>query len=93
MNDYLKDRNGGKLPTDALFAYCVRELLQKQWSILLDEDFVKAVNDGRVFMCPDGKERCFYPRIFTYSADYPEKYVGSELFQPSALFTQPTGFG
>lgn len=26
-------------------------------------------------MCPDGVERRFYPRIFSYSADYPEKYV------------------
>jgi hypothetical protein len=30
---------------------------------------------GIVIMCHDGIERRFYPRIFTYSADYPEKLV------------------
>lgn len=34
-----------------------------------------------IFSCSDGVERRFYPRIFTYSADYPEKYV-----LPSLLF-------
>ncbi|KAJ3526888.1 hypothetical protein NMY22_g9993 [Coprinellus aureogranulatus] len=73
LNDHLKDRNGGKLPTDALFAYCARELFHKQWSVLLDSEFSAAVKEGIVLRCPDGKERCFYPRIFTYAADYPEK--------------------
>jgi hypothetical protein len=28
-----------------------------------------------VVKCADGIERRVYPRIFTYSADYPEKWV------------------
>ena len=30
---------------------------------------------GIVIKCCDGVLRRFYPRLFTYSADYPEKYV------------------
>jgi hypothetical protein len=30
---------------------------------------------GFVVRCGDNIERRVYPRIFTYSADYPEKYV------------------
>jgi hypothetical protein len=30
-----------------------------------------------VIQCADGIERRIYPRIFTYSADYPEKWVRS----------------
>jgi hypothetical protein len=26
-------------------------------------------------LCADDLQRRFYPRIFTYSADYPEKWV------------------
>jgi hypothetical protein len=41
----------------------------------LDGELVDAMRDGLVLRCPDGHSRCFYPRIFTYSADYPEKWV------------------
>lgn len=75
FNDYLRKRNNGKLPTDAVYAHCARELFQQQWSIMLDDELLDAMKHGLVLLCPDGKERCFYPRIFTYSADYPEKYV------------------
>jgi Plavaka transposase len=44
-----------------------------QWAILLDEDFIHAYRHGIVVECLDGVMRRFYPRIFTYSADYPEK--------------------
>ncbi|KAI0309335.1 hypothetical protein OF83DRAFT_1072198, partial [Amylostereum chailletii] len=36
-------------------------------------DFVEAYTHGIVVDCPDGVTRRFYPRIFTYSADYPER--------------------
>ena len=45
------------------------------WAIILDDDFIHACTYGIVIMCIDGIERRVYPRIFTYSADYPEKYV------------------
>jgi hypothetical protein len=47
------------------------------WSLLLDEEFLHAYTYGIVIQCIDGIERRVYPRIFTYSADYPEKYVHS----------------
>ncbi|TEB33312.1 hypothetical protein FA13DRAFT_1589061, partial [Coprinellus micaceus] len=75
FKDYLKDRNGGKVPTDHLFSHCARELFQSQWCVLLDEELVDAMKNGIVLVCPDGIPRCFFPRIFTYSADYPERRV------------------
>jgi hypothetical protein len=49
--------------------------MHEQWKILLDDEFLKAYHEGIVILCVDGIQRRFYPRIFTYSADYPEKYV------------------
>ncbi|TFK17414.1 hypothetical protein FA15DRAFT_661464 [Coprinopsis marcescibilis] len=45
------------------------------WEILLGDNLVSAMKDGIVLMCHNGIERRFYPRIFTYSADYPEKVL------------------
>ena len=75
LYDYLKNLNDGKVPADGLLAYCVREAYHQQWSILLDEELCNAMQHGICLPCPDGETRCFYPRIFTYSADYPEKQV------------------
>ncbi|TEB19263.1 hypothetical protein FA13DRAFT_1719017 [Coprinellus micaceus] len=75
LNDYLKEMNEGKLPTSALFTYCARELFHEQWSILLGPEFTNAMKYGIILPCPDGKMRCFFPRIFSYSADYPEKVL------------------
>jgi len=49
--------------------------MQKVWDKLLDNEFVAAYEHGFVVYCTDGQYRRFYPRIFTYSADYPEKSV------------------
>ena len=54
--------------------------MHEQWKILLDDDFLEAWKHGIVIMCWDGVKRRFYPRIFTYSADYPEKWVAWSLF-------------
>ena len=59
--------------------HCHRELFHKQWNILLDDEFLEAYEHGIVICCCDGITCRFYPRIFTYSADYPEKYVNSYL--------------
>lgn len=45
------------------------------WALLLDEEFLHAYVHGIVITCADGITRRVYPRIFTYSADYPEKSV------------------
>lgn len=68
---------GGRRVSQALMTYCRREVFHAQWAILLDDEFIVAYEHGIVIMCPDGIERRFYPRIFTYSADYPEKYVNN----------------
>ena len=56
-----------------LMAHCRRELIQAVWKYLLDDDFIHAMKYGVVVLCHDGIRRRIYPRIFTYSADYPEK--------------------
>jgi hypothetical protein len=56
-----------------LLAHCKRELFHAVWNILLDKEFLEAYKNGIVVKCYDGKYRRVYPRIFTYSADYPEK--------------------
>ncbi|KAJ3524956.1 hypothetical protein NMY22_g10778 [Coprinellus aureogranulatus] len=75
FDDYLQKRNDGRAPTEGLFTHCAREVFQKQWSLMLDDELLDAMKHGLVLLCPDGRRRCFYPRIFTYSADYPEKQV------------------
>jgi len=59
--------------TDPLMAHCRRELFHEAWRVLLDKDFIHAYVHGVVMDCADNIKRRIYPRIFTYSADYPEK--------------------
>lgn len=56
-----------------IITHCRRELMHAVWKILLDDEFIHAYEYGIVIQCADGIERRIYPRIFTYSADYPEK--------------------
>lgn len=65
----------GRKPTDAFITLCHREYFHRQWDVLLNEEFLDAYENGIKILCGDGVIRVFYPRIFTYSADYPEKYV------------------
>ncbi|KIJ43684.1 hypothetical protein M422DRAFT_252926 [Sphaerobolus stellatus SS14] len=65
----------GKPCSGELFTHCKRELVQSIWHILLDEDFRKAYKEGVVVRCADGIMRRVYLRLFTYSADYPEKML------------------
>jgi hypothetical protein len=39
----------------------------------LDEEFLHAYSHGIVMTCADGILQRMFPKIFTYSADYPEK--------------------
>ena|ERR1700722_146502 len=68
---------GGKAPSNPLMTHCARDLMHQQWAVLLDDEFLEAWRHGIVITCCDGIKRRFYPRIFTYSADYPEKYISS----------------
>lgn len=65
----------GEGPTTDLLAHARRELMHAIWSCILDDDFQQAYEHGLIIQCPDGVSRRFYPRIFTYSADYPEKVL------------------
>ncbi|KAH7917705.1 hypothetical protein BV22DRAFT_1025919 [Leucogyrophana mollusca] len=75
FKDFVTTHNGPKTLTDVLLAHCHRELFHSQWRVLLDEEFREAYKHGIVITCCDGIQRRFYPRIFTYSADYPEKIL------------------
>ncbi|KAG2046144.1 hypothetical protein BDR06DRAFT_1014963 [Suillus hirtellus] len=58
----------------SLHTHCRRELFQACWGIMLDEDFLDAYRHGIILKCADGVLQRVFPRLFTYSADYPEKY-------------------
>lgn len=71
----MKAYNG--LPASAeTITHLKRELVQKVWELLLDDEFMEAYENGIVITCADGVTRQNFPRFFTYSADYPE----SEFF-------------
>ncbi|KAG6913175.1 hypothetical protein DXG01_009051 [Tephrocybe rancida] len=76
FKDFASEHIGGKGgPGQPFLAHCRRELFHAQWSIILDEEFLEAWRHGIVIECLDGRFRRFYPRILTYSADYPEKVL------------------
>ena len=63
-----------KAPSRALLTHCRRELFHAAHTVLLnDPEFQNAYKNGIVVKCIDGIVRRLFPRIFTYSADYPEK--------------------
>ncbi|KIM83849.1 hypothetical protein PILCRDRAFT_68884 [Piloderma croceum F 1598] len=66
---------GGKAPSPALMTHCSRELFHAQWKVLLDDNFLQAWKHGIMILCADDINHQFYPRIFTYSADYPKKIL------------------
>ncbi|KAG2049220.1 hypothetical protein BDR06DRAFT_984493 [Suillus hirtellus] len=59
----------------ALHTHCRRELFHTCWDTLLDTDFLHTYCHGIMLKCADGVFRRIFPRIFTYSADYPEKVL------------------
>ena len=66
----------GKAASNALLTHCRREIFQAAWLILIqDPEFLDAYVNGMIVDCIDGIRRRVFPRFFTYSADYPEKYV------------------
>ncbi|KIK34293.1 hypothetical protein CY34DRAFT_98289, partial [Suillus luteus UH-Slu-Lm8-n1] len=80
LPDSIKDVLSGlsrisKTGMASLLTYCRRELFHSCWDTLLDEDFLEAYQHGIVLKCADGVLRRIFPRIFTYSADYPEKVL------------------
>jgi hypothetical protein len=73
FKDFASKHTGRRGPGEHFFTHCHREFFHEQMTVLLDDDFIEAYKHGIVVMCCDGIKHRFYPRIFTYSADYPEK--------------------
>ncbi|KAH9172689.1 hypothetical protein EDB89DRAFT_1832399, partial [Lactarius sanguifluus] len=65
----------GQPPSPAVETHCKRELMHAVWNHLMDEGFTEGYTKGLVICCTDGTERSFFPRIITYTADYPEKIL------------------
>ncbi|KAJ3524523.1 hypothetical protein NMY22_g10961 [Coprinellus aureogranulatus] len=75
--DWYVSLSGKKRVTATLATHVHRELFHEQWRLLLDDEFLHAYRHGLVVDCSDGVRRRFYPRIMTYSADYPERQVNT----------------
>lgn len=63
----------GRPASAPVLTHCKRELMHALWLLLLDQDFLHVYEHGIVIRCGDGITCRVFPRIFTYSADYPEK--------------------
>ncbi|KAI9057376.1 hypothetical protein FKP32DRAFT_1745228 [Trametes sanguinea] len=79
IQDFIREHNDGKPASASLITHCRRELFHGQWECIIDDEFVHAYAHGIVVDCIDGIRRRLYPRIFTYSADYPEKMLLATL--------------
>ena len=74
IQDFIQKVQGGEAVSAQLFTHVRREFIQAVWALLLDEDFIMGYNHGIEINCADGIKCRVYLRLFTYSADYPEKY-------------------
>ena len=63
----------GEAASATTVTHLKRELFHAIWELLLDQEFLHAYEHGIILKCADGVVRRIFPRIFTYSADYPEK--------------------
>ncbi|EUC58746.1 hypothetical protein RSOL_274000 [Rhizoctonia solani AG-3 Rhs1AP] len=72
-------KDGRTVKNSAMLAHLRRELMHEVWGKLLDDRFVDAWVHGYVIKCADGIKRRVYPRILTYSADYPERVLLSTI--------------
>ncbi|KAG2057274.1 hypothetical protein BDR06DRAFT_980942 [Suillus hirtellus] len=81
FKDFVGTYTNGKGIGRECTTHCQHELFQAQWKILLDEEFLEAYEHGMVILCCDGVKRRFYPQVFTYSVDYPEKVLVATIWQ------------
>lgn len=78
IKDYIRKLRDGKSARGPLLTHLRRELFHAAWALLIqDPEFIEAYKHGIIVECSDGIRRRIYPRIFTYSADYPEKYISN----------------
>lgn len=79
IQDFYKENFDTTAP-QATLTHLKRELMHAIWELILNDEFMEAYEHGIVIICPDGVSRRFYPRFFTYSVDYPEKWVSNDMF-------------
>ncbi|THG96738.1 hypothetical protein EW145_g7727 [Phellinidium pouzarii] len=75
FQDFIRSQAKGEKASDDLQTHCRREIMHGVWKVILDDDLRHAWQFGMVVECGDRLIRRLYPRIFTYSADYPEKVL------------------
>ncbi|KAI9067850.1 hypothetical protein FKP32DRAFT_1562843, partial [Trametes sanguinea] len=78
LQDFYMHVYGTAISADVL-TFCKCELMQRIWLLLLDDEFLDAYENGILVRCGDGVTRRIFPRILTYSADYPEKILLAAL--------------
>ncbi|KAG9120430.1 hypothetical protein FRC07_004082 [Ceratobasidium sp. 392] len=74
IKDIITELNG-RPPLAGLLTHLRRELMHAVLRELLDDEFLHAWQHGIKIRCADGIERRVFPRLFTYTADYPERQV------------------
>ncbi|KDQ25345.1 hypothetical protein PLEOSDRAFT_160001 [Pleurotus ostreatus PC15] len=65
----------GVPPSAQMLTHLKRELMHAVWGLLLTPEYIDAYAHGIIIKCFDSIERRIFPRILTYSADYPEKIL------------------
>ena len=75
IQEFCEKHFQGQSATDYVLTHLHRELMHAVWLTLLDQEFIDAYVNGVLIEFIDGVTHQVFPRIFTYSADYPEKYV------------------
>ncbi|RPD53352.1 hypothetical protein L226DRAFT_473339 [Lentinus tigrinus ALCF2SS1-7] len=74
VQDFYEREHGAHASAETLrWLRC--ELMQKIWELILNDKFKDAYRHGVVVECADGVIRRLFPRLFVYSADYPEKVL------------------
>ncbi|KIL60072.1 hypothetical protein M378DRAFT_47864, partial [Amanita muscaria Koide BX008] len=74
IQDFCQD-TFGKAATSHILTHMRRELMHEVWKIILDDEFIDTYTHGFLMEFTNGTVRRVFPRIFTYSADYPEKVL------------------
>jgi hypothetical protein len=74
IQDFCQDKFG-KVATSHVLTHMRRELMHEVWKVILDDEFINVYTRGFLTEFADDTVRRVFPRIFTYSADYPEKSI------------------
>ena len=72
----MREKTGQKAYPE-LLTHCRKEITHSAFLYIFDKEFPLKWDEGFVIKCGDGITRRCYPRLVSYSADYPEKYVSA----------------